>query len=40
MENDNHKNGITHSYLRNSNHGLCYDVREKVSDEEIISYTV
>ena len=27
MERDNHENGITHSYLRNINTGVCYDVR-------------
>lgn len=40
MEKDNHENGITHSYLRNLDSGLCYDVRgESGCDEEIIEYT-
>ena len=40
MERDNHENGITHSYLRNLDNGLCYDVRgESGCDEEIIAYT-
>lgn len=40
MENDNHENGITHSYLRDLETGLCYDVRGEFScDKEIISYT-
>ncbi len=41
MEADNHENGITHCYLRNSENGLCYDVRgESGCDEEIIAYTL
>lgn len=40
MEKNNHENGITHSYLRNLDNGLCYDVRgESGCDEEIIAYT-
>lgn len=40
MERDNHENGITHSYLRNLDNDLCYDVRgESGCDEEIIAYT-
>lgn len=40
MESDNHENGITHSYLRNPDNQLCYDVRgESGCDEEIIAYT-
>lgn len=40
MESDNHENGIAHSYLRNPDNQLCYDVRgESGCDEEIISYT-
>lgn len=40
MERDNHENGIAHSYLRNLDSGLCYDVRgESGCDEEIIAYT-
>lgn len=40
MEKDNHENGITHSYLRNLDNSLCYDVRgESGCDEEIIAYT-
>lgn len=40
MEKDNHENGITHSYLRNLDNGLCYDVRGEYScDKEIILYT-
>lgn len=40
MESDNHENGITHSYLRNPENKLCYDVRgEKGCDEEVIAYT-
>ena len=40
MERDNHENGITHSYLRNSENGLCYDIRgESGCDEEIMAYT-
>lgn len=40
MEMDNHQNGIVHSYLRNLNNGLCYDVRGEIGcDEEIIAYT-
>lgn len=40
MERDNHENGITHSYLRNLDNGLCYDVRGGSGcDEEIIAYT-
>lgn len=39
MERDNHENGITHSYLRNLDNGLCYDVRGEFSwDAEIIAY--
>lgn len=40
MESDNHENGITHSYLRNLETGLCYDVRGEFGwDKEIIAYT-
>ena len=40
MERDNHENGITHSYLRDSITGYCYDVRgESGNDEEILAYT-
>lgn len=40
MEKDNHENGITHSYFRNLDNGLCYDVRGTSGcDEEIIAYT-
>ena len=40
MERDNHENGITHSYLRDSITGYCYDVRgESGNDEEILTYT-
>lgn len=40
MERDNHENGITHSYLRNLDNGLCYDIRgESGCDREIIAYT-
>lgn len=40
MESDNHENGITHCYLRNTDTGYCYDVRgESGNDEEILLYT-
>lgn len=40
MERDNHENGITHSYLRNINTGVCYDVRGvSKCGEEIVLYT-
>lgn len=40
MERDNYENGITHSYLRDPDNRLCYDVRgESDCDEEIIAYT-
>lgn len=40
MESDNRENGIAHSYLRNPDNKLCYDVRgESGCDEEIIAYT-
>lgn len=40
MEEDNHENGIVHSYLRNPVNGICYDVRwESSCDEEIIAFT-
>ena len=40
MERDNHENGITDSYLRDSITGYCYDVRgESDNDEEIQLYS-